>query len=125
MCTDFFADILKSATHCNSVLQCVAVCVTVLSIHIYLRLQHTATHCNSVLQCVAVCVTVLSIHIYLRLQHTATHCNSVLQCAAVCVTVLSIHIYLRLTFLVPIYIFVYLSLSFHLCRSLKIYWCLF
>ena len=80
---------------CCSVLQCVAVCCSVLHLKWILTSLHIPSLCCSVLQCVAVCCSVLqwkwmltSLHIPslthfphtcrdpFQLQHTATHCNT-------------------------------------------------
>jgi len=68
---------------CCSVLQCIAVCMSVLQRVILLQAQETYKQgnywhvavCCSVLQCVAVCCSVL--------RHVALCCNA-LQCVAVC-----------------------------------------
>jgi len=78
-------------TSSSSVLQCVAVCCSVLycsTLHsVAMQLQYTA--CRRVLQFVAMCCTVLQDIVVCRgvVQH-AVVCCSVLQCVAVCCRVL-------------------------------------
>ena len=78
---------LQCVAVCCSVLQCVAVCCH----HVTTKIAHSV--CCNVLQCVAVCCSVLQcvarvLHMCCSVLQCVVVCCSVLQCVAVCCSVL-------------------------------------
>jgi len=94
---DAATGIILPATHSAlcSVLQCVALCCSVLHLICHKYQPHTLVVCCSALQCAVVCCSVLRcvadrcrVVVFCSVLQCVAQCCSVLQCVAVCCSVL-------------------------------------